>query len=210
MANLNDTKLKIVEMAHLARGMWQLTHQAFMEHNLELFPDILAEENKMNDLEKECTRELIDIARNSSDEKEKESVVIYTYVVSDLELIGDYCKDVLERIQIKIEERLMFHEAAVKDYVTLYEKTEGALTEVVYAFEQDNPLTLKDVLKREEHIDTLIDEFRVQHTLRLIDALCSPLACNMFSNMLDFAAAVYYHTKKIARNLLKLKNGNPV
>jgi hypothetical protein len=39
----------------------------------------------------------------------------------------------------------------------------------------------------------------------MIQGVCTPMACNMFLNMLDFTAAVYYHAKKIARNLLKIK-----
>jgi Na+/phosphate symporter len=61
------------------------------------------------------------------------------------------------------------------------------------------------VLKKEEHIDALVDEYRRRHDQRLIDGICSPMACNMYLNMLDFTAAVYHHTNRIAKRLLELK-----
>lgn len=206
MQDLNEIRSKIAEMAKLTLSMWQVTFRAFMEHDLELLAAVLEEENKLNAMERGLTQALVDLVRESSDKKEKSQALIYADVVGDLELIGDYCKDILERIQVKIEEKLLFSEEAVAEYVELYKKSEAALAEVVNALAQGAPSLVKEVLKNEEHIDKLVDEYRRRHNQRLIDGLCVPLACNMFLNMLDFTAAVYYHTKKVARNLLKLKN----
>ncbi len=129
----------------------------------------------------------------------------YIDVAADLEIIGDYCKDILERVEIKIDEKLLFSEDAVKEYEDLYRRAESALDEISCALKRDNLAVIRDVLKSEEHIDKLLDEYRGRHNQRLLDGVCSPLACNMFLNILDFTAAVYYHAKKICRNLLKIK-----
>jgi len=204
MAEINNIKARIAEMSGIALDMWRLTYQAFMEHNLDLFPKIFAKEDKLNDMEKELTGGLIELGRTAS-EQEAFKVSAYADIVGDLELIGDYCKDILERLQIKIEEKLLFSEDAVREYSELYHKTEDALGEIVHALEKDRPDTVKEVLKKEEHIDNLVDAYRNHHNQRLIKGVCAPFACNMFLNMLDFTAAVYYHTKKIARSLLKVK-----
>jgi len=205
MQEISSIKKKITEMSVLALKMWRMTHKTFMEHDADLIAGILEDEHKLNNLEKEITSDLVALGRVSAVETEKANALIYADVVGDLELIGDYCKDILERVQIKIEERLLFSEEAVKEYEDLYRKTEDALKEIVCALERDNLDLVKTVLKKEEHIDSLVDEYRARHNQRLIEGICSPIACNMFLNMLDFTAAVYYHAKKIARNLLKLK-----
>lgn len=205
MSELNAIKQRIAGMAELSLKMWRTTHQTFMEHDEDLIPGILEDENKLNDLEKELTIELVALGRATVNKREKESTLIYADVVGDLELIGDYCKDILERVQIKIQEKLLFSEDAVKEYEVLYKKTEDALDEVTCALRKDAPGLVKEVLKKEEHIDTLVDEYRRNHNQRMMDGVCSPLGCNMYLNMLDFTAAVYYHIKKIARSLLKLE-----
>lgn len=206
MADLNSLKVKVAQMSQAALAMWQLTHQAFMEHDLDLFPGIFEKENKLNDMEKELVSGFIELGRQP-EMKDKASLIgIYIAIIGDLELIGDYCKDILERVQVKIEERLLFSEDAVKEYNDLYAKTEDALDEVTCALEKGRPNLVKEILKDQGHIDTLVDKYRSNHEQRLISGVCTPLGCNMFLNMLDFTAAVYYHTKKIARNLLKIKN----
>lgn len=206
MQELESVKAKTGEMAELTLAMWQLTHRAFMEHNLELFPWILDKENRLNDLEKEISEELIKFGQKPYSQEEKATAMLYANMAGDFELIGDYCKDMLERIQIKIEEKLLFTEEAVGEYEVLSKRTEDALSEVDFAFKKNNSSLVRDVLKKEEHIDALVDEYRKKHDQRLIEGKCTPFACNMFLNMLDFTAAVYYHTKKIARSLLKIKN----
>jgi len=205
MANLNNIKIKISEMAKLTLKMWQITFEAFMEHDLDLLSDVLTDEHKLNDFEKEITTELIALSRTTSNEKEKKNALIYTDVIGDLEMIGDYCKDILERVQIKIEEKLLFSEDAVKEYSNLYHKTEEALRKVVEAIEKDESCFLKEVLKNEGQIDKLVDEYRKTHTQRLIKGICLPLACNMYLNMLDFTGQIFYHTEAIAKNILELR-----
>jgi len=205
MKDFKSIKKEIAGMSKLALEMWQTTHEAFMQHDLDLLSQVLEKESKLNDLEKELTGNLIELGRVAESEDEKNEISIYVDVTGDLELIGDYCKDILERVEIKIEERLLFSEEAVKEYNELYDKTESALSEVVFSLEKDNPGLLKEILKKDEHIDPLVDEYRKKHNQRLIAGVCTPMACNMFLNMLDFTAAVYYHAKKIARNLIKIK-----
>ena len=205
MDNLTDIKKRIGDMAQTALAMWRTSHRVFLEHDVDLISEVLSHENKLNDMEKEITVLLIGYGRACSDAREKHQVTIYADIVGDIELIGDYCKDILERVQIKIEEKLFFSDEAVSDYEELYRKTESALDEVAVVLQRDNLSIVNDVLKKEEHLDSLVDAYRARHDQRLLSGACSPMAGNMFINMLDFTAAVYYHVKKIARNLRKIR-----
>ncbi len=205
MADLNSIKEKVNRMSRSASCMWQLTYDAFIEHDVELISKALEEENKLNALEEEINKEIIGLGGASFSPDEKSKVIVYANISGDFELIGDYCKDILERIQIKIEERLLFSEEAVEEYKELYNKTKAALEEVVFVLQKDNPALIKEVLRNEEHIDSLVDKYRHNHNQRMLEGSCTPMSCNMFLNMLDFTAAVYYHIKKISKNILKIK-----
>jgi len=205
MVDLNSIKEKVNQMAKSAASMWQLTYDAFIEHDVELISKALEEENKLNTLEDEINKSIIDLGRADLAQQEKLRVIVYADIAGDFELIGDYCKDILERIQIKIEEKLLFSEDAVEEYKDLYNKTKGAMEEVVFVLEKDNPALIKEVLRKEEHIDSLVDKYRHNHDQRMLAGACTPMGCNMFLNMLDFTAAVYYHIKKIAKSLLQIK-----
>ncbi|HTY44501.1 MAG TPA: PhoU domain-containing protein [Patescibacteria group bacterium] len=205
MPALNDIISQIGQMSQLCLKMWQTTFRAFMEHDRDLVSAVLEDEKRLNEFEKELTAALVESGKSSGDKAQKAQALKYADVVADLEIIGDYCKDILERVEIKIEEKLMFSDEAVKEYEGLYQRTEAALREVSEALVRAQPCFVQIVLKDQEHIDKLVDEYRQHHNQRLIDGVCSPIACNMFLNILDFTAAVYYHAKKIARTLLKIK-----
>lgn len=204
MADLSSIKEKVNRMSRSASAMWQLTYDAFIEHDVELISKALEEENKLNTLEDEINKEIIGLGGASFSPNEKSKVIVYANIAGDFELIGDYCKDILERIQIKIDERLLFSEEAVEEFKELYNKTKAALEEVVFVLEKDNPALIKEVLRNEEHIDSLVDKYRHNHNQRMLAGSCTPMSCNMFLNMLDFTAAVYYHIKKISKNILKI------
>ena len=205
MQSLDDVKAKIARMSHLVLKMWETAYGAFVEHDLELISDVLDDEEKVNDMEKDITLALIEIGRASHEKKEKLAVSIYSEVIGDLELIGDYCKDILERVQIKIEEKLLFSIEAVKEYQELYRISEGALKEVVDALHKDDYAPLEKLLKTIRDADSLTEEYRKKHIERLLDGTCNPRAGNMFLNMLDFGASIYKHVMKIAADLYKLK-----
>ncbi len=205
MVNLNNIKEKVNRMASAALSMWELTYDAFIEHDLDLIAKALEEEKKLNSLNDEISLDVTSLSKASLPDVEKSKIIIYADIAADFELIGDYCKDILERIQIKIEEKLLFSEDAVSEYKELYSKTKNALKEVVFVLEKDNPALIKEILRNEEHIDSLVDKYRLHHNQRLIEGKCTALACNMYLNMLDFTAAIYYHIKKIARSLLRIK-----
>lgn len=200
MENINDIKKKIAEMAKIAFKMLELTYQAFMEHNPDLSILILKEEEKLNNLEKEIMQELVNLSSSN-----KNIIKIYADVAGDIEIIGDYCKDIIERVQIKIAEKLLFSDDAVQDYGDLYKKVKDTLESIVYALEKDKPALMQEVIKDKKQIDNLMEEYRNRHDQRLIEGVCKPLACNMFLNMLDFTAQISNHTNAIANSVLKLK-----
>lgn len=204
MADLDTIKDKVVEMASLALKMWQTTFETFMEHDLDLLAKVLEDENRLNNYEKEIDMDLINLVKVTNGQT-KQSALIYADVVGDLELIGDYCKDILERVQIKIEEKLLFSDDAVKEYIVLYNIVEGELKKLVDAFSKDEICVLKELSKGHKGVNNLVDDYRKRHTERMIEGICSPMGCNMYLNILDFTAEVYHHIKNIARNLAKLK-----
>jgi phosphate:Na+ symporter len=205
MSDLNSIKKEIVGMSKVALEMWQLAYRVFMEQDVDLIKEILKKEGNLNKSEEEITAKLIALGRTFIKKEERTKIIIYADIVGDLEMIGDYCKDILERVQIKIEEKLLFSDDAVKEYTELYNKAEKALKEVTLSLEKDNPSLVKGLLGKDKDIEVSVDEYRHRHNQRMIDGICTPLACNMFLNMLDFTASIYHHTQKIAQSLLKIK-----
>lgn len=203
MQDLTTLREKINKMAELALSMLKNTFNGFMKHDLDILADILKDEQELNEMEKALTMSLIDISKrqNATDKKD---IMLFTNIVADLEEIGDYVKDMIERIEIKIQEKLLFSNDALEEYKHLYNVVEADLVDVAKSLSMYDKNFAKRVLCDEEHVDTLVQQYRDAHTKRLISGICDPRACNMFLDLLDFTAQVSHHTKAVAKNILEL------
>lgn len=204
MEDLATIREKINQMAGLTLSMLKATFDGFIKHDLDILAGVLKDEEKLNHMERTITLSLIDIAKNKS-AAEKKNIALFSNIVADLEEIGDYVKDMIERIEIKIQERLLFTEEALSEYKHLYSVVETALADAVNSLKMKDKNFAKRVLCDGEHVDILVGKYRQTHTYRLISGICDPRAGNMFLNLLDFTAQISHHTKAIAKNISELK-----
>jgi phosphate:Na+ symporter len=205
MENLISIRRNIEEMAGLALSMLKTMYDGFMKHDLDILLGVLNDEARLNDMEKAITLALIDLSKGKISDSDKKNIMLLTNIVADLEEIGDYVKDMIERIEIKIQENLLFSDEALSEYKHLYSVVEAGLSDVVNSLKMNDKNFAKRALGDEGHVDDLVQKYRQTHTQRLISGICLPFACNMFLNLLDFSAQIYHHTKIIAQNILELK-----
>jgi len=189
-------KKDIKNMAELVLLMYKNTYNAFIEHNRNFIKETLDLEDKVNDLEKKIIKDLVDLSNSGIDLR---IINAYTKVVGDLELIGDYCKDILERVEIKIEEKLLFSKEAVEDYNSLYEKVKEVLLNAVDLIREEK---LKEDFNN-LNLELDLEKIKENHQKRLLNGICSPLASNMFLNMVDYTFRIYEYAKEI---ILALKS----
>jgi len=205
MEDLFNIRKKINEMALLALFMLENTFDGFIKHDLDILAGVLKEEQRLNDMERTITLSLIDVSKSKATPVDKKNIVLLANIVADLEEIGDYVKDMVERIEIKIQEELLFSEEALDEYKHLYSVVQTALSDVEKSLKLNDNNFSKRVLCDEEHVDKLVEKYRNAHAQRLLSEICDPRAGNMFLNLLDFTAQIFHHTKAIAKNILELE-----
>lgn len=204
MEDLLSIREKINQMAGLTLSMLKNTFDGFMKHESDILSGVLKDEERLNDMERDLTSSLVAISKTKG--ADKKNIMLLANIVEDLEEIGDYIKDMIERIEIKIEEKLLFSDDAVDEYKHLYNAVETELTDVEKALKMNDKNFAKRILCGEEdHVDKLVQKYRESHTQRLVEGICLPRACNMFLNLLDFTAQISHHTKTIAKYILEIK-----
>lgn len=196
-------KIKVREMAKLTLKMLVTTFEGFMEHNLAILGGVLKDEESLNNMEKDIVKSLVEASKTTA--LSKDDFIILTDLVEDLEEIGDYCKDIIERVEIKIQENLLFSDDALEEYKHLYTVVESGLSDIVKALEMSDRKFAARVVSDQEHVDELVEKYRKSHAERLMKGICDLRAGNMFLNLIDFTAQIYHHTRAIARGILKLK-----
>jgi len=205
MGNLVSIREKIKEMAELTLSMLKTMFDGFIEHDLDILGRVLKDEQRLNDMEKEITFSLVGISKKRVTPADKKNIILITNIVADLEQVGDYIKDMIERIEIKIQEKLLFSDEALDEYKHLYNVVETELSDVEKTLRMNDNSFVKHVLCNKEHVDKLVQKYRDAHAKRLMSGICDPRTGNMFLNLLDFTAQISRHTKTIAKNIIALK-----
>ncbi|MBU0548380.1 MAG: hypothetical protein KJ710_08345 [Candidatus Omnitrophica bacterium] len=204
MEDLTVLREEVNKMATLVLSMLRNTFDGFMKHDSDILAGVLKDEERLNDTERSLTLSLVAIAKDKN--ADKNNIMLLSNIIEDLEEIGDYIKDMIERIEIKVEEKLLFSDDAVDEYKHLYNVVETELSDVEKALRMDDKNFARRILcVTENHVDNLVGKYRESHAQRLIAGVCLPRTCNMFLNLLDFTAQISHHTKAIARNISELK-----
>lgn len=204
MANIYEVEKEVISMAKLADQMLRTTFDGFIKHDLSLLSAVLKKEEKVNNLERGLTLLLIELSKQKQPEKEKGLTTALMDIIGDIEMIGDYCKDLVERIEIKIQEKLLFSQEALEEYTKFYELVETTLVDCIKALETKDKILASKILEARGTTDRLVDEYRQKHVDRLMKGICDPRAGNMFLNMLDFTDDISHHSRKIAKAIVEL------
>ena len=204
MEDLIAIREEIKKMAALTLSMLRNTFDGFIKHDLEILSGALKDEERLNDMERTLISSLVAISEKN--DIGKTNNMLLSNIVGELEEIGDYIKDMIERIEIKIEEKLLFSDDAVEEYEHLYNVVETDLADVEKALRMNDKNFARRVLCiTEDQVDNLVRKYKETHAQRLMKGICLPRASNMFLNLLDFTARISHHSRAIAKNISELR-----
>ena len=193
-------QLKILEMAGNVTNMTDLIERGFIKHNLDCLAEAMKKEGAINDAEKALTTEILTLAKDATTENERKKLVIFEQAVETLARMGDEAANLVERIEIKVHERLLFNDTAVEQYNETYNATKKSVRLMCEYLDKHDPALKRRVVDSGFHVKGLVERYRKEHAQRLIKGLCTPLGANLYFDMLDFTGNLARH----ASNVIKL------
>ena len=203
MDGLAEVKKEINKITRLLEQMFETTQEGFMKNSLEPLKEVLRKEESVNELERKIVDLIAQLSESgllASDRKRLRSLM---EVIGDLERIGDLCEDIVERVEIKIWEKLYFSDEAVKEYGELYGKVKVILEQVFEGLAEENRELAQRGIKGAKEIPRLVEKFKRAHSERLIKGICTPRAANFFVDMLEFMEQISSHAVRIAKEVKK-------
>ncbi len=182
-------KKAINKMSGLVLEMANLIYEGFMKNDAHYLNSALNKERIIDDLEKE-------IICSAMHDKE---FIITGQVAQNLERMGDEMRYLIERIEIKIVEKLLFSDLGVEQYKEVFNAMLESVNMTNKFLAENDTRLLDQILENGKRIKKLIEEYRVQHLQRLAKGICEPRAANMYFDMLDFTGNIARHCTNIAR-----------
>ncbi|MCD6526364.1 MAG: Na/Pi cotransporter family protein [Desulfuromonas sp.] len=165
--------------------------------------------NKKEDLIDLLQREILDFLvavsqRPISQELSKE-ISSLMHMVNDLEKVGDYCENLWELGQRKIDEKITFSKMAIDEFDDLAGKTRAFLAFIQQSLEHKDTTIAEKAQFMENQIDDLEATLRAHHISRLNTGECSVTPGLIFIDMLHNFEKIGDHTHSVAKAILGKK-----
>ncbi|MCX5666985.1 MAG: hypothetical protein NTY34_01545 [Candidatus Omnitrophica bacterium] len=196
---IKEIKIKIVDMADRIWQILNLIEKGFMENKLEPLSDAIKEENLINEAEKILTKNIIELSKIMKSAESKQELMIMEQMVETLESMGDEAANIIERIEIKVIENLLFSDLGVRQFNETFSAMKKSVEMMREFLNKKNPELKERVIDNGFHVKGLVERYRKEHFERLIQGLCTPMAANMYFDMLDFTGNLARHSSSIVK-----------
>ena len=174
----------------------ELIEKAFMEHKTEILTDAMKKESQINVTERELTAKIIELSRSTKDKKD---LFILQQAIEMLERMGDESLSIMERVEIKITEKLLFSDLGVNQFNETYGIMKNSVNMMRQFLRKPDSALANRIIDNGFHVKELVERYRKEHTERLVKGLCTPIAANMYFDMLDYTGNLARHASNIVK-----------
>ncbi len=197
-AAISGVKQELLRMAALAREMLYESVQVFRKKDLKKIKHIEQMEAIIDDLEKEIYTYLADLSQHSMTKEQSTRVGSLMSATNDLERIGDHAENIMQLSEIMIENGNSFSTTAAGEINSYYKQVDKMLENTIEAFESNNPVIAKKVIREDDVVDEREKDLRNRHIERINNQKCIPAAGVIYLDILSNLERVADHANNIA------------
>ena len=177
--------------------------EVFFTGNERLVRPTRAKEEAVNNLEKEITVYLVELAQRSLTKAQSERLNFLYNAVNDIERVGDHAMNILELAEYKMEHDLPYSDEAIKSLKEMYEMVMGAFAKSLASLTEDDPSRAGEVIITEDDIDALEKAMRRAHIKRLNEGRCYPGSGVVFLDVISNLERIGDHASGLSHGVME-------
>ncbi len=184
--------------------MIKKSRKVFTDYEMGKADEIIETDKTVNKLKRKTIEYLSQIlATESITDFQKERVAELIHVASDIEHIGDYCKNIVDLARDKSKNKYELSDIAKKEIKECFNHIENMVTETIKCLETGSPELAEKVFKLEENINKVEFDIRKEHMHRLGDNICSPAVTVVFLDLIHNIERMGDSCNNIAESVIK-------
>jgi phosphate:Na+ symporter len=193
---------KEVQHCHeVATLMVKQIFQSVFENDRAPLPDVLKEEDILNNLQSELISYVVLLSKQRLDIDQSQQIPAILHIVGDAERIGDHAKDMVELAHNKTEEKIIFSEEAHLELHQIQEQMLelAGLAQKALEYQEENPQLLNQAKSLEYSIKHLTEQGRMGHMTRLEVGSCTVRAGILYMDILSHLERISEHYANMVR-----------
>lgn len=193
---------QIVHMGEITLDNVNRAVKALLEKDGKLAKKVMEQEELIDQMESIITKYLVKINNLSLSEKQQLVVNHMFYIITNFERVGDHAENIAELATITIEKNLQFSEEARREMEEICMAALESFENSLQSRKTENIEFIRKVVKCEERVDGMEEEFRERHIARLSKNLCNSESGVVFVDLLVNMERISDHSMNIANFLL--------
>jgi len=198
-----ELKRKAIEMFEQALNMLNDSFAGLMKHDIHILNHVLKGEERINQAYNNLTAFAIDASKKHLSDKNKKTILDLLDIISSIEEIADRCVDLVEQIEYKIRENLLFSDTGIEEYQNLHQKVTECISGVIQTMKNNDKALSKQILKNKPVLDSLVAKYRTHHIERCAKGICDEWARIRYLEILDLTREIAHYCMKITDKLIK-------
>ncbi len=195
METHTDISKSLHNIAIKANDCLLLLETAFIHNSPGLLKDCRGKLDSIKKEETEVTARITGLLRENCDLKS------YLEISQLLHMIGDHIEKLLEAVNKKIKEDVLFSDRGIKEITLLFKKLLEILKTTADLFLIKNPVLIRYIKESETDLANKTLEYSTLHEERLIEGLCLPVASPLYLTMLNSIHNIARDAKDIAEKI---------
>jgi len=199
---LEQAKNEIVRMAFLARKTVKYATESFFSGDNASFRRIHALEQGIDNLQREITHYLVELAKRSLTEVESEQLPVLLHTVNDIEKIGDHAENIVELAERRKFQSVSMPPESLEEIRLLAGEVDRMAGHTIMALQQDDTNEARKALEVEDRVNRLHTEMRQGYARRLRKGEAGATSGLMFFDMVMNYEKMGDHYTNIAQAVL--------
>lgn len=194
------------ELARLGGMVFEMVKDAkgaFIDKDSRKVKQVMEMEDTVNGLQEKIVNYLASMfAQDTITEEQAGNVSKLIHVASDIEHVGDHCKNIAEFAEQKIKHTYEFSNEAYSEIYGCFDLAGKMVSESVKAIESNDISAAMNIRKYEAEMNTKEETLRERHMVRINEKKCSPEFTVIYTDVVHNIEKIGDYCNNIADTLI--------
>ncbi len=195
---LDQATKELVRMGEITYKMVAACQNSFFDNKLNSLTTILEREIVVNILQREITTYLTRITEHDLIEEQSARALALMHAVNDIERIGDHAENIVELIEIKRDQNLIYPEESLRDARATFEQVLKTLKMALDSLQDYDVEKAKNAKVMEKETDKLTRSFVAVNITRLNEKKIKPYSGIILVDLISNLERISDHSENIA------------